>query len=275
MFSHGVMTALFFAIVGVVYDRTHTRDIGVLNGLGKRMGFTATLFAIAGLASLGLPGLSGFVAELLVFLGLFQTYPILGVLGIVGAAITAVYILRLLARVFMGPLGEQWDGQTDASRLERVSTLVLAGFILLVGLYSRSRSYESSRAACSRFWQRFPEVSMNNDFLLLLPEFMVTGLAFVILTLDFFLRAERKHWLGIVGAVGLVVTLAVTLLTQWDTEGVSLRRPGLDRRILAVLQSDLPGYGGSGHALVSRVRPPQPGPSRRVLRDHRIYHRWA
>ena len=61
---------------------------------------------------------------------------------------------------------------------------------------------------------------MNNDFLLLLPEFMVTGLAFVILTLDFFLRAERKHWLGIVGAVGLVVTLAVTLLTQWDTEGV-------------------------------------------------------
>ena len=60
---------------------------------------------------------------------------------------------------------------------------------------------------------------MNNDFLLLLPEFMVTGLAFVILTLDFFLRAERKHWLGIVGAVGLLVTLAVTLLTQWDTEG--------------------------------------------------------
>ena len=135
MFSHGVMTALFFAIVGVVYDRTHTRDIGVLNGLGKRMGFTATLFAIAGLASLGLPGLSGFVAELLVFLGLFQTYPLLGVLGIVGAAITAVYILRLLARVFMGPLGEQWADQTDASRLERVSALVLAGFILLVGLF--------------------------------------------------------------------------------------------------------------------------------------------
>ncbi len=135
MFSHGVMTALFFAVVGVVYDRTHTRDIGVLNGLGKRMGFTATMFAIAGLASLGLPGLSGFVAELLVFLGLFQTYPILGVLGIVGAAITAVYILRLLARVFMGPLGEQWADRTDSSRLERVSALVLAGFILLVGLF--------------------------------------------------------------------------------------------------------------------------------------------
>ena len=60
---------------------------------------------------------------------------------------------------------------------------------------------------------------MSNNFLLLLPEFMVTGLAFVVLTLDFFLRAERKHWLGIVGAGGLLITLAVTLLTQWDTEG--------------------------------------------------------
>lgn len=104
MFSHGIMTALFFAVVGVVYDRTHTRDILALNGLAKRMGVTAVFFTIAGLTSLGLPGLSGFVAELLVFLGLFQTYPILGALGIIGAAITAVYILRLLAKVFFGPL---------------------------------------------------------------------------------------------------------------------------------------------------------------------------
>ncbi len=135
MFSHGVMTALFFAAVGVIYEKTHTRDIEVLNGLAKRMGFTATLFAIAGLASLGLPGLSGFVAELLVFLGLFQTYPILGILGIVGAAITAVYILRLMSRVFFGPLGERWAGQTDAGLRERFSMLALAGFILLVGLF--------------------------------------------------------------------------------------------------------------------------------------------
>ncbi|HBD85381.1 MAG TPA: NADH-quinone oxidoreductase subunit M, partial [Dehalococcoidia bacterium] len=135
MLSHGLMTALFFAVVGVVYDKTHTRDINVLEGLSKRMGFTAVLFAIAGFASLGLPGLSGFVAELLVFLGLFQTYPILGVLGIIGAAITAVYILRLMAKVFFGPLGERWQDETDASGLERFSTLILAGFILLVGLF--------------------------------------------------------------------------------------------------------------------------------------------
>ena len=118
MFSHGVMTALFFAVVGAIYDRTHTRDIGVLEGMAKRMGTTAWLFAIAGLASLGLPGLSGFVAELLVFLGLFQTYPVLGALGVVGAAITAVYILRLIGKVFFGELAEQWRNQTDISRRE-------------------------------------------------------------------------------------------------------------------------------------------------------------
>jgi NADH-quinone oxidoreductase subunit M len=163
MFSHGIMTALFFAAVGVIYDRTHTRDIDVLEGLARRMGFTAVVFAVAGLASLGLPGLSGFVAELLVFLGLFQTYPALGVLGIIGAGITAVYILRLLSKVFFGPIDGQWlhqadasapldegrEAETDASNptderwkdladangLERVSTGVLAGFLLLVGLF--------------------------------------------------------------------------------------------------------------------------------------------
>ncbi len=144
MFSHGVMTALFFAVVGVIYDRTHTRDIGVLRGLAGRMGWTSALFVIAGLASLGLPGLSGFVAELLVFLGLFKTYPVLGVLGVIGAAITAVYILRLVSSVFFGRsddaewealLDKRYAGAPDGHRAERVSALVLAAFIVLVGLF--------------------------------------------------------------------------------------------------------------------------------------------
>ena len=118
MFSHGIMTALFFALVGVIYDRTHIRDIGVLEGLAKRMGVTAAFFAVVGLTSLGLPGLSGFIAELLVFIGLFRTYPALGVLGVIGAAITAVYILRLLAKVFFGQISDQWQHLPDASRLE-------------------------------------------------------------------------------------------------------------------------------------------------------------
>ena len=142
MFSHGIMTALFFAVVGSIYEATHTRDIGVLEGMARPMKTTTVLFVIAGLTSLGLPGLSGFVAELLVFLGLFQTYPILGALAVIGAAITAVYILRLVAKVFFGTTDERWlaspgSGQVvrlDMSRVEGIASWVLAAFILLMGL---------------------------------------------------------------------------------------------------------------------------------------------
>jgi len=136
MFSHGIMTALFFAMVGVVYDRTHIRDITVLERLAKRMGITASYFAVAGLASLGLPGLSGFVAELLVILGLFRSgYILLGILGIVGATITAVYILRLLAKVFFGPVSARWERLPDLNRTEGFAGGVLVFFLIAVGVY--------------------------------------------------------------------------------------------------------------------------------------------
>ena len=135
MFSHGIMTALFFALVGIIYDRTHTRDIGVLEGLSKRMGFTAALFAVAGLASLGLPGLSGFVAEFLVFIGTFKTYLPLAVLAVIGAAITAVYILRLLAKAFFGPISPQWENLRDAGRMEMGATAMLAFVLVFVGIW--------------------------------------------------------------------------------------------------------------------------------------------
>ena len=141
MFSHGIMTALFFAVVGVIYERSHTRDISILEGLSKRMGVVAAFFAVAGLASLGLPGLSGFIAELLVFLGAFQTgvvpspLPLLvGILAVSGAAVTAVYILRLMAKVFFGPISEKWVHLKDANRLEGLAAAILVGFLLLVGL---------------------------------------------------------------------------------------------------------------------------------------------
>ena len=137
MFSHGIMTALLFALVGVIYDRAHVRDIGVLEGLAKRMGLTAAFFAVAGLTSLGLPGLSGFVSELMVFIGVFKDYPVLGILGIIGAAITAVYILRLLSKVFFGPLDPRWQHLPDATRLEGFSMGILVVFLVLVGLYPR------------------------------------------------------------------------------------------------------------------------------------------
>ena len=135
MFSHGIMTALFFALVGVIYDRAHVRDIRVLEGLSKRMGVTAAFFAVAGLASMGLPGLSGFVAEFLVFAGTFKTYLPLAVLAVIGAAITAVYILRLLAKVFFGPIGPQWEHLGEASRMEMAATGMLVFVLVFVGIW--------------------------------------------------------------------------------------------------------------------------------------------
>ena len=135
MFSHGIMTALFFVLVGAIYDRAHIRDIGVLGGLSKRMGVTSVFFAVAGLASLGLPGLSGFVAEFLVFVGTFKTYLPLAILAVIGAAITAVYILRLLAKVFFGPISPQWEHLTDINRMEMGAAGLLVFVLLFVGVW--------------------------------------------------------------------------------------------------------------------------------------------
>jgi NADH-quinone oxidoreductase subunit M len=135
MFSHGVMTALFFAVAGAIYDRAHVRDVNVLNGLARRMGWTTTFFVIAGLTSLGLPGLSGFIAEVLVFMGAFRTEPVLAVFGVLGAAVTAVYILRLLARVFFGPMAERWQRLPDLTRKEGFACAMLAFPLLFVGVY--------------------------------------------------------------------------------------------------------------------------------------------
>ncbi|MDE2940465.1 MAG: NADH-quinone oxidoreductase subunit M [Chloroflexota bacterium] len=135
MFSHGIMTALMFAMVGAIYERTHIRDITVLNGLMKRMGYTSFFFAIAGLASLGLPGLSGFVAEFMVFVGVFKTYLPLAVLAVFGAALTAIYILRLLARTFFGEPDPRWEGLNDASPVEKSVGAAFVLILLFVGVW--------------------------------------------------------------------------------------------------------------------------------------------
>ena len=135
MFSHGIMTALMFAMVGSIYDRTHVRDINVLNGLFGRMGVASSCFAVAGLASMGLPGLSGFIAEFMIFTGVFKTYLPLAVLAVAGAALTAVYVLRLLARTFLGEADPQWDQLTDASALEKAVGGAFVLILVLVGVW--------------------------------------------------------------------------------------------------------------------------------------------
>ena len=135
MFSHGVMTALMFAMVGVLYDQAHTRDMRAFGGLVKRMPHFVAFFSIAGLASLGLPGLSGFVAEFNIFLGIFRTYPALGALAILGAAITAVYILRMMAQAFFGPANDKWENLKDMSRYEYAGGALLIAFMIFMGVY--------------------------------------------------------------------------------------------------------------------------------------------
>ena len=135
MFSHGVMTALMFAMVGVLYDQAHTRDMRLFGGLVKRMPHFVAFFSIAGLASLGLPGLSGFVAEFNIFLGIFRTYPALGALAILGAAITAVYVLRMMAQAFFGPANDKWENLKDMSRYEYAGGALLIAFMVLMGVY--------------------------------------------------------------------------------------------------------------------------------------------
>jgi NADH-quinone oxidoreductase subunit M len=135
MFSHGVMTALMFAMVGAIYDQAHLRDMSIFGGLANKMPRFVAFFAIAGLASLGLPGLSGFVAEFHIFVGTFKTYPAFGALAIFGAAITAVYILRMLAMAFFGPFNERWADLKEMTRWEQAAGAVLIFFMLFMGLW--------------------------------------------------------------------------------------------------------------------------------------------
>jgi len=136
MFSHGVMTALMFAMVGAVYDQAHTREIAVFGGLASKMPRFVIFFLIAGVTSVGLPGTSGFIAEFNIFVGTFTDYPVIGALAILGAGITAVYIFRLLALAFFGQFNEQrWGGLKEMNRFELAGGSLLIVFILFMGLW--------------------------------------------------------------------------------------------------------------------------------------------
>jgi NADH-quinone oxidoreductase subunit M len=139
MISHGLMTALFFAAIGMIYDRTHTRLVDRMGGLLKVMPFISTIFVIAGLCSLGLPGLSGFVAEMTVFVGSWQhsggMYRLATVLACSSIVVTAVYILRATGQTIMGPLKEpQYGSLIDAGWNERLAGVVLVAGILVIGV---------------------------------------------------------------------------------------------------------------------------------------------
>lgn len=135
MFSHGIMTGLFFAVVGLVYRRAHTRQIPELGGLVRKMPFVAVSFIIGGMASMGMPGLSGFVAEFQVLTGTWQTYPVIAALSLLGIVVTAAYIIRVSYMVFFGPLKAEFEEVPAASTIEKVALFIMAAILIIIGLY--------------------------------------------------------------------------------------------------------------------------------------------
>ncbi len=152
MFSHGAMTALFFGVVGMVYDRAHTRDIPSLGGFMKVMPWVGVAFVIGGLTSMGMPGLSGFIAEFPIFqgmwaaseqislqLGSFQLsnyYSVIVILSALGIVITAAYVLRVAGQVFFGEFdAEQFHDVGDIAAPDRIVLIILGAPLIILGLY--------------------------------------------------------------------------------------------------------------------------------------------
>lgn len=137
MFAHGIMTGLFFAVVGrMVYDRTHTRQLPELGGLAQVMPFAAAMFMLAGLSSMGMPGLAGFWAEFTIFLGVWERYPLIAIIAAISIPVTGAYILRATYQVFFGPVRDPALLQLPKlTWQEYVSGGLLAAILLLVGLY--------------------------------------------------------------------------------------------------------------------------------------------
>jgi len=136
MFSHGVMTALFFAVVGMVYDQAHTRDIPKLGGFARIMPWAAVGFIIGGLVSMGMPGLSGFIAEFPIFMGVWQTKPIIAIIAVVSIVVTASYVLLVVRRVFFGEMPAEFIGHIrDVTILDKVALALLCVVMVGLGLF--------------------------------------------------------------------------------------------------------------------------------------------
>ncbi|HEX7058135.1 MAG TPA: NADH-quinone oxidoreductase subunit M [Bacilli bacterium] len=135
MLSHGLISALLFLLVGSIVERTGSTELNELGGLAKSIPFIGGILMLAGLASLGLPGLSGFVAELMAFTSLFDSHPAVTVIGMIGIILAAVYMLRAVLKITFGPIPERFELLKEARLIEAVPMVTLAAAIVLVGVY--------------------------------------------------------------------------------------------------------------------------------------------
>ncbi len=140
MLSHGLMTALFFALIGMIYGRTHTRDIRKLGGLMKIMPFLSVGYVIAGLANLGLPGFSGFIAEMTIFVGSFENadtfHRCCTIIACTSIVVTAVYILRTVGFILFEKVADpHYEELTDATWDEKVAVVCLIACVAGLGSF--------------------------------------------------------------------------------------------------------------------------------------------
>ena len=135
MFNHGTITAMLFLLVGVIYDRAHHRDIEGFGGLAAIMPVYMGVTALAFFASMGLPGLSGFISEVLVLLGAWEKYPILTIIGASGLVLTAGYFLWTIQRVYLGPTNEKYKTLPDINGRELFTLIPLGIIVIILGVY--------------------------------------------------------------------------------------------------------------------------------------------
>jgi NADH-quinone oxidoreductase subunit M len=137
MFNHGTITAMLFLIVGVIYDRAHTRDLDSFGGLAITMPKYTGIMTVAFFAALGLPGLSGFISEAFSFIGAFQVdrLRIVTIASTLGIVLTAAYMLWTIQRVFLGKPNEKWGTMPDVNGREIFTLVPLAVIVIVLGIY--------------------------------------------------------------------------------------------------------------------------------------------
>jgi NADH-quinone oxidoreductase subunit M len=136
MFSHGVMTALFFAAVGMVYDRAHTRDIPKLGGMIKPLPLVGIGVIIGSLVSMGMPGFSGFIAEFPIFMGIWKTQWVIAVIAAISIVVTASYVLLVVRKVFFGKMPEEFEGHiTPIRTLDKIALILLMAIMIGIGVF--------------------------------------------------------------------------------------------------------------------------------------------
>jgi NADH-quinone oxidoreductase subunit M len=159
MFNHGISSAALFFLVGVIYERTHTRKLEDYGGLRKIMPIYVGVLGISMFSSLGLPGLNGFVGEFLVFKGSFPIVTLVTSLATIGLVITAVFLLGMIQRVGFEPLNEKWKGLSDMTAREIFIGAVLMFFMFWIGIYPAALINVSNTAVVQlvQLFERVPE----------------------------------------------------------------------------------------------------------------------